>query len=63
MPVLSIESREILSETAELTRQGFGACGRPVEDMDVRIIEITDDPIAEWSDDLEIGRMKSGKLR
>jgi len=63
MPVLSIESREILSETAELTRQGFGACvGRPVEGVDVRIVEITDDPIAEWSDDLEVGEDEIGEI-
>jgi len=60
MPVLSIECREILSETAELTRQGFGACvGRPVEGVDVRMIEITDDGLTIWKSE----RMKSEKLR
>ena len=53
LPVANIGSREILSETRQLTEQGKGVCvGRPVAGMDVRVIRITDEPIAEWSDAL-----------
>ncbi|MBU4100849.1 MAG: AMP-binding protein [Proteobacteria bacterium] len=53
MPVISIASKEILSETAELSKKGFGICiGRPVNGLEVRIIEINDNPINEWSDTL-----------
>ncbi|MBU4185951.1 MAG: AMP-binding protein [Desulfobacteraceae bacterium] len=53
MPVISIVSKEILSETAELSKKGFGICvGRPINGLEVRIIEINDNPINEWSDTL-----------
>ncbi|MGD8251791.1 MAG: fatty acid CoA ligase family protein [Desulfobacterales bacterium] len=53
VPVLSIASREILSETRPLSEQGFGMCvGRPINDTRVRIIRISDAPIPTWSDTL-----------
>ncbi len=53
LPVASIGSHEILSETRQATDQGAGVCvGRVSEGMRVEIIRISDDPIAEWSDDL-----------
>jgi len=53
MPVASIVSKEILSETAGLSRKGFGTCvGRPINGLEVRIIEISDNPIEKWSDTL-----------
>ncbi|MFZ7126815.1 MAG: fatty acid CoA ligase family protein [Desulfobacterales bacterium] len=55
VPVLSIGSREILSETRRLSDQGFGICvGRPINDIAVRIIRISDSPIAAWTDELEV---------
>jgi acyl-CoA synthetase (AMP-forming)/AMP-acid ligase II len=49
LPVANIGSREILAETRYLTEQGRGVCvGRPVAGMEVRVIRITDEPIAEW---------------
>jgi acyl-coenzyme A synthetase/AMP-(fatty) acid ligase len=51
MPVISISSSEILSETKKLSEQGFGICvGRPIEKIQVRIIKITDKPIEKWLD-------------
>jgi acyl-CoA synthetase (AMP-forming)/AMP-acid ligase II len=51
MPVSSFGSKEILSETGRLTEKGFGICvGRPIKGIDVRIITITDQPIADWSE-------------
>ncbi len=53
LPVANIGSREILSETCHLTEQGKGVCvGRPVAGMEVRVIRISDEPIAEWDDSL-----------
>ncbi|MBL0209318.1 MAG: AMP-binding protein [Holophagaceae bacterium] len=50
LPVTSISSRDILRETRELTDRGAGVCvGRVVAPNDVRIIEITDGPLEEWS--------------
>ena len=51
MPVASIGSREVLEETASGAANGRGVCvGKPVDGMTVRIIEISDAPIARWSD-------------
>ena len=53
LPVASIASGEILGETADATDRGAGVCiGRPVDAIDVEIIDIRDEPIATWSDDL-----------
>ena len=53
VPIISINSKEILSETAELSEQGFGMCvGYPLEGKDIRIIKITDNAVEKWSDDL-----------
>ncbi len=53
LPVANIGSREILSETCQLTAQGKGVCvGRPVAGMEVRVIRISDEPIAEWNESL-----------
>ena len=51
LPVASIGSREMLSETREQTARGAGTCvGKPMAGLSVKIIEITDEPIADWSD-------------
>ncbi len=53
VPILSIRSNEILSETKKQSEEGFGTCiGRPIEDADIKIIKITDSPIEFWIDDL-----------
>jgi acyl-CoA synthetase (AMP-forming)/AMP-acid ligase II len=50
LPVASISSREILSNTRQLTCGGAGVCvGRVVAPNDVRIIEITDAALPDWS--------------
>ncbi|PIP82235.1 MAG: peptide synthase [Elusimicrobia bacterium CG_4_9_14_3_um_filter_62_55] len=54
LPVATIGSREILRETRVGTEEGLGVCvGRPVAEMTVKIITITDGPIADWDDSLE----------
>ncbi len=49
LPVAVIEGRE-LRETRTATESGSGTCvGRPVNGNQVRIIAISDEPIAEWA--------------
>jgi acyl-CoA synthetase (AMP-forming)/AMP-acid ligase II len=63
MPVSTFGSKEILSETAALTEKGFGMCvGCPVGEMAVRIIKISDGPIAAWSDDLLVPDGEIGEI-
>ena len=63
VPVISIGSNEILSETARLSEQGFGICvGRPLEEIQVRIIKITDNPIEKWSDSLMVSNNEIGEI-
>lgn len=55
LPVASIGSAEVLSDTADGARSGRGVCvGRPVAGSRVRIIRITEDAIERWSDNLEV---------
>ena len=63
LPVASIGSAEILSETAARTAVGEGICvGRPVGEIEVGIIGITDDVIEKWSDDLLLGSGEIGEI-
>lgn len=53
LPIASIGSAEVLSETGAAASSGRGVCvGRPVDGVTVRIIRITDEPIESWSDEL-----------
>jgi len=55
VPIISITSDEILSETRELSEHGFGYCvGRPINDTEISLIGITDEPILKWTDDLMV---------
>ncbi len=63
MPVSSFSSREILSETAKLTEQGFGICvGRPIQGIEVRIIAISDNPVSHWSEELVLNEGEIGEI-
>jgi len=63
LPVSSIGSREVLQDTAKAASSGRGVCvGKPVDGITVRIIKITDDPIPEWSDALEVPRGTIGEI-
>ena len=63
LPVASIGSREILGDTRSATARGGGTCvGRPMAELDVRVIGIDDDPIAEWSDGLEVSQGVIGEI-
>ena len=63
VPIISIKSKEILTETRQLTEKGYGICiGRPINDIDIRIIRISDDPIQRWTDDLTVSRGEIGEI-
>ena len=63
LPVASIGSVEVLGRARPATDAGAGVCvGRPVDGIDVRIIRISDDPIATWSDDLAVPEGTIGEI-
>ena len=63
LPVTCIGSREIVAETAALTRQGKGICvGRPLSSVDLRIIIIRDKPIPVWEKGLELAPNTIGEI-
>lgn len=63
VPVISISSDEILSETRHLTEKGFGLCiGRPIENTQVRLIKITDTPITQIRDSLLVPEKQVGEI-
>lgn len=63
LPVASIGSDEILHDTRAQTDLGKGVCvGQPVAGLTVKIIRITDEAIAAWSDDLELPSGEIGEI-
>ncbi|MEA2829566.1 MAG: olefin beta-lactone synthetase [Bradyrhizobium sp.] len=61
-PIATIESGEILA-TARRTEMGGGIClGRTVPGMEVRIVTISDRPIARWDDDIEVAQGQIGEI-
>jgi olefin beta-lactone synthetase len=63
LPVCSIGSSEVLGQTRSLTNQGAGVCvGRPVAEVKVKIIRISDEPIPVWSDDLVVPSGQVGEI-
>lgn len=63
LPVASIESREVIAETAAATEQGAGICvGRVLPGMELRIIEISDESIEDWSQCKELGPGEIGEI-
>jgi acyl-CoA synthetase (AMP-forming)/AMP-acid ligase II len=63
LPVASIGSTEILQETRARTVAGEGVCvGRPVPPMEVRVIKISDEPIAQWSEELRAPSSAIGEI-
>jgi acyl-CoA synthetase (AMP-forming)/AMP-acid ligase II len=63
LPVCSIGSEEILSETRHATDQGKGVCvGKPVPNIQLEIIAISDAPIGDWDDGLKLGIDEIGEI-
>ncbi|MBF0201713.1 MAG: AMP-binding protein [Desulfamplus sp.] len=63
VPVLSISSNEILSETRKLSEQGFGICvGRPICGTEVELIKINEEHIGTWSHDILVPDKDVGEI-
>ena len=63
VPVISMGSHEILSETRQLTEKGFGMCiGRPINNTRVCLIKITDDPVTQIRDSLLVPEKQVGEI-
>jgi acyl-CoA synthetase (AMP-forming)/AMP-acid ligase II len=61
LPVCSISGREVTKETG--TGEGKGVCvGRPLPGVHLAVIQISDEPIKTWSDDLLVPPSKIGEL-
>ncbi len=62
LPVSSIGGRERIA-LAQTAAVDAGTCvGRPLPDADVRLIRISDEPIAQWSDDLLVPDGEVGEI-
>jgi acyl-CoA synthetase (AMP-forming)/AMP-acid ligase II len=63
LPICDIESREILGETRRQTAAGAGTCvGRPLDGVEVRVIEIDDRPIGDWREARELPPGQIGEI-
>jgi len=63
LPVSSISSNEILSDTWKETVIGGGTCvGKPCNSVDVYVIKITDSPVEKWSDELKVEDGEKGEI-
>lgn len=52
LPIVSIESKEIIAETWEMTTKGKGTCvGRPLPGIDIKIIKITEKDLKELTEE------------
>ena len=63
LPVSSIGSNEILSSTCYETEKGKGVCvGHPVDNIELKIINITDEPIKNWQNNLVLEHNVIGEI-
>ena len=63
LPVCSIGSSEILGETCHATDQGRGVCvGKPVPNIELEIIAISDEPIEKWDAALTLAADEIGEI-
>lgn len=63
LPICSISLRELRAGTREDTARGRGVCvGRPLPQIKLEVIQITDSPIEQWSDSLRLPLNAVGEL-
>ncbi|MEE8408892.1 MAG: fatty acid CoA ligase family protein [Myxococcota bacterium] len=63
LPVTSVSSHTVLSDTRVQTESGRGVCvGKPAPNAEVAVIGIRDEPIELWSDDLELSQGEIGEI-
>lgn len=63
LPIVSIEAREVLSETWEYSRKGKGTCvGRPLPGIDVKVMKITEGKVETFSKGLLVPQGVIGEI-
>lgn len=63
LPIVSIESREVIGETWEKTQQGQGTCvGRALPGMEIRVIQIADQPLAHINETTSLVAGEIGEI-
>lgn len=63
LPVATISSHEILSDTRHASERGAGTCvGRPVASIDAAVIPITDAPITDWNEGMRVPTGEIGEI-
>ena len=62
LPVSSIDSREILVAAQHSSGEGGTCVGKPLAEMQVSIIRITEAPIAHWLQATELSRREIGEI-
>jgi acyl-CoA synthetase (AMP-forming)/AMP-acid ligase II len=63
LPLTTMSGHEILADTAHLSASGHGNCvGYPVNDVTIKVIRITDDPIPLWDDGLVLPQGEVGEI-
>jgi acyl-CoA synthetase (AMP-forming)/AMP-acid ligase II len=63
LPIASISAREVRAETAAKTAAGAGTCvGRPVAEVEIKIIALSDSPIAHLAEARELSVGEIGEI-
>lgn len=63
LPVSTISTGEVLAETATATRRGAGTCvGRAISGVEIRILPISDEPIAKWEETFVLPTGEIGEI-
>ena len=63
LPVASIERQEIINDTWAQSEKGNGTCiGKPVPGAEVKIIQISEEPIPKWEEGLEVSKGQIGEI-
>ncbi len=63
LPIVSIESREIIESTLEKSRAGAGTCvGRSLPGIDIKVIKISDDIISSYRDEMDLKPFEIGEI-
>jgi acyl-CoA synthetase (AMP-forming)/AMP-acid ligase II len=63
LPLCSLGSKEICSETLAFSAQGRGTCvGKPFEELTLKVIKISEEVYPQWSPDLEVPQGEVGEI-
>lgn len=63
LPIVSIEGREVVSETWEQSRLGKGTCvGRPLPGIEIKVIMISDEPLSELTENMMVPDGEIGEI-